>query len=86
MKILILILGFFPIFNFAQDKSVTKTEIKINDRISKSIKEPTFMVNDSIVDRNLALKLNLDLIKNIIIVKDDPKYPDGLVKITYKYK
>ena len=72
---------------FAQNglKNDIKTEIYIQEsKQIQEIKQPTFMVDDKIVDLKQAVKLNLDLIENIVIIKNDPKFPDGLVKITMK--
>lgn len=85
MKIIVLFSLLISSLSFAQDKNDLRSLPKSSQTITK-IKEPTFMVNDSLVDKKLAVKLNLDLIKSIVIVKDNPEYPDGLIKISYEKK
>jgi hypothetical protein len=88
MKNLCLIIFIFLSCNsFAQQEK--EAEIKkslISETKTKPMasKQPTFMVNGEIKDFNQTVKLNLDLIKNIEIIKTDPKFPNGLVKITMK--
>lgn len=90
MKKLILVFILFPFVINAQE--VTKNETgkdKLSPsqtQIANTPKEPIYMVNDVLVDKNSVVKLNLDLIDNVKIVKDDPKYPEGLIIISYKKK
>lgn len=86
MKKIALLFIILPFIGFAQIREEIKSLDKNKNQYTTSGKTPTFMVNDSLVDKNIAVKLNLDLIQNIKIIKDDPKYPDGLIKIRYTNK
>lgn len=84
MKKLFLISFLLSAFAFAQNKTESETLPKLpkSYQTITKVKQPTFMINDSLIDKKLTVKLNLDQIQNIVIVKDNPNYPDGLIKIT----
>lgn len=83
-KVFLLFTIFFFNIALAQEKEVVKQLHRSTQDISKTPIDPTFMIDGVVADKSIALKLNLDLIENIVIIKDDPKYPDGLIKITNK--
>lgn len=86
MKKIVVLSLFLSAYSFAQNK----TEVKNLPKMPKSyqtltkVKQPTFMINDSLIDKKLTVKLNLDQINHVVIIKDNPNYPDGLIKITTK--
>lgn len=72
---------------FAQ--SPLKKEIKNEPLLQQSnqikkVNPPTFMVDGVLKDLKDTVKITFDLIETIEIVKTDPNYPNGLVKITMK--
>ena len=88
MKYLFVILFFIGCLQgFAQNtlkSDIKKESILQNSKQLIENKQPTFMVNGIIKDLNDTVKITLELIQNIEIVKTDPNYPNGLVKITMK--
>lgn len=42
------------------------------------------MLNGEIVDISDALDIGVDNIEDVTVIKNDPKYPNGLVKIKIK--
>lgn len=78
-------LVFCSIVILAQNKPSQKlVETSQNLKTTTTKKQPTYMVNGKLLDNKQTINLNLNAAMDIKVIKDDPKYPDGLIKITTK--
>lgn len=82
MKKLILFAFLLPCGLFAQDikkENQSKVEVAKNSSSAKA-----YFVDGKQVDYKTFIQLDVQLIDNVEVIKNDPKYPGGRVNVTLK--
>ncbi|MEG0930414.1 hypothetical protein [Algoriella sp.] len=87
MKILLVTLLFIPFLGFSQKPNeeidLSKIHVLIDTEFN-DINKAIFKIDDVVYPPSVAMSLNSDDFENVNVIKNDPNFPNGILKIMTK--
>ncbi|MEG0696876.1 hypothetical protein [Algoriella sp.] len=87
MKILLVTLLFIPFLGFSQKPNeeidLSKIHVLIDTEFN-DINKAIFKIDDVVYPPSVAMSLNSDDFENVNVIKNDPNFPNGILKIKTK--